>query len=172
MSWEVCHHDVCHYVVGGMPSWCLSLCRGRCTSFHDNLLFEAWIVNLLFWRISLMPSTDLVSVFLFWILGFHAWTIILYIEMRIWQLSNIHRCLDMRAGVIIIYIHSLMVCGIQNGSDKMVWSKCFAEKMLLDKVVRKMVIFNIFGPKWYGQNGTDKMLCWQNVIDKVVWENG
>src|SRR6218665_2501698 len=33
----------------------------------------------------------------------------------------------------------------QNGTDKMVWTKWYADKMVLDKMVRT---------KWYGQNGT------------------
>ena len=42
----------------------------------------------------------------------------------------------------------------QTGTDKMVWTKCYTDKMLIDKMVRT---------NGYGQKGTDKMLCWQNV---------
>ena len=38
----------------------------------------------------------------------------------------------------------------QNGTDKMVWTKWYTDKMSLDKMVRT---------KWYGQNGTDKMVA-------------
>ena len=34
-----------------------------------------------------------------------------------------------------------------NGTDKMVWTKWYTGKMVLDKMTRT---------KWYGQNGTDK----------------
>ena len=37
----------------------------------------------------------------------------------------------------------------KNGTDKMVWTKWYADKMVLDKMV---------WTKWYGQNGTDKLL--------------
>ena len=37
----------------------------------------------------------------------------------------------------------------QNGTDKMVWTKWYTDKMALDKMV---------WTKWYGQNGMDKML--------------
>ena len=33
----------------------------------------------------------------------------------------------------------------QNGTDKMVWTKCYTDKMVLDKMI---------WTKWYGQNGT------------------
>ena len=43
----------------------------------------------------------------------------------------------------------------QNSTDKMVWTKCYTDKMLIrqngtDKLVRT---------KGYGQKGMDKMLC-------------
>ena len=38
----------------------------------------------------------------------------------------------------------------QNGTDKMVWTKRYTDKMSLDKMV---------WTKWYGQNGTDKMVA-------------
>src|SRR6218665_1148314 len=52
----------------------------------------------------------------------------------------------------------------QNGTDKMVWTKWYTDKMSLDKMART---------KWYGQNGMDKMVYGQNVIgqngtDKMV----
>ena len=34
---------------------------------------------------------------------------------------------------------------IQNGTDKMVWTKWYTDKIVLDKMVQT---------KWYGQNGT------------------
>src|SRR6218665_3910735 len=37
----------------------------------------------------------------------------------------------------------------QNGTDKMVWTKWYTDKMALDKMV---------WTKWHGQNGTDKIL--------------
>src|SRR6218665_4144745 len=37
----------------------------------------------------------------------------------------------------------------QNGTDKMVWTKWYTDKMALDKMVWR---------KWHGQNGTDKIL--------------
>src|SRR6218665_1377282 len=38
----------------------------------------------------------------------------------------------------------------QNGTDKMVWTKWYTDKMIRDKMV---------WTKWYGQNGTDKMVA-------------
>ena len=52
----------------------------------------------------------------------------------------------------------------QNGTDKMVWTICYTDKMLIDKIVQ----INWYGQngtdklvrtKWYGQKSTDKMLC-------------
>jgi len=38
----------------------------------------------------------------------------------------------------------------QNGTDKMVWTKWYMDKMVWDKMV---------WTKWYRQNGTDKMVA-------------
>src|SRR6218665_3535045 len=46
----------------------------------------------------------------------------------------------------------------QNGSDKMVWTKWYTDKMVLDTMVRT---------KWYGQNGTDKTLPIESSIKKI-----
>jgi len=37
----------------------------------------------------------------------------------------------------------------QNGTGKMVWTKWYTDKMLLDKMVRTI---------WYGLNGTEKII--------------
>jgi len=43
----------------------------------------------------------------------------------------------------------------QNGTDKMVWTKWYTDKMSLDKMV---------WTKWYGQNGTDKMVASFGIV--------
>src|SRR6218665_2204477 len=52
-----------------------------------------------------------------------------------------------------IYIYIYMVTGQngsgQNGTDKMVWTQWYTDKMVWDKMV---------WTKRYGQNGTDKMV--------------
>ena len=51
----------------------------------------------------------------------------------------------------------------QNGTDKMVWTICYVDKMVLDKMARtkcmdKMLSGqNGIGQNGSGQNGTDKM---------------
>src|SRR6218665_2061228 len=47
----------------------------------------------------------------------------------------------------------------QNGTDKMVWTKWYTDKMVLDKTVRT---------KWYGQNGTDKTLAIKSPINTFI----
>ena len=59
----------------------------------------------------------------------------------------------------------------QNGTDKMVWTKCYVDKMVLDKMVAdKMVrtkwhgqnvkLTKCYQTKWLGQISMDTMLCY------------
>ena len=47
----------------------------------------------------------------------------------------------------------------------MVWTKCYTDKMLLDKMVRT---------NWYGQKGTDKKVrtkCYKEMIGaQKIWD--
>jgi len=47
----------------------------------------------------------------------------------------------------------------QNGMDKMVWTKWYTDKMVLNKMART---------KWYGQNGTDKTLSIKSSINLPI----
>ena len=47
----------------------------------------------------------------------------------------------------------------QNGTDKMVWTKWYTDKMVLDKTIRT---------KWYGQNGTDNTLTIKSSINTLI----
>src|SRR6218665_3214669 len=46
----------------------------------------------------------------------------------------------------------------QNGTDKMVWTKWYTDKMVLDKMART---------KWYGQTGTDMTLPIKSSINII-----
>ena len=50
----------------------------------------------------------------------------------------------------------------QNATDKMVWTKRFTDKMVLDKMVQI---------KWYGQNGTDRILWIKSSINPALIYN-
>jgi len=54
-----------------------------------------------------------------------------------------------------------MVLG-QNGTEKMVWTKWYTDKMVSGKMV---------WTKWYGQNGTDEILRVKSSINLVPIEN-
>ena len=51
----------------------------------------------------------------------------------------------------------------QIGTDKMVWTKCYTDKMLIDKMVRT---------NWYGQKGTEKKVWTKCYADKMLQNNG
>ena len=50
----------------------------------------------------------------------------------------------------------------QNGKDKMVWTKCYTDNMLTDKMV---------WTNWYGQKGTDKKVRTKCYGDKMLQRN-
>jgi len=47
----------------------------------------------------------------------------------------------------------------QNGTDKMVWTKWYMDKMALDKMART---------KWYGENGTEKIVPIKSSINLPI----
>ena len=50
----------------------------------------------------------------------------------------------------------------QTGTDIMVWTKCYTDKMLIDKMVRT---------NWYGQMGTDKKVRTKCYAEKMLQSN-
>ena len=78
--------------------------------------------------------------------------------ISIQQLIKVHHATEFRTILLVLGQNG----SGQNDTDKMVWTKCYTDKMLIDKLVRT---------NWYGQMGTYKKVRTKCCADKMLQSN-